>query len=69
MMEGLRPQSDKEHVFEALYIQNLFRKDAEQLLRQDGDFLVRESLQTPGQYVLTGGILKSMPNIKIILNY
>jgi len=30
------------------------RKDAEQLLRQDGDFLVRESLQTPGQYVLTG---------------
>ena len=56
MMEGIRPQSDKEHVFEALYIQNLFRKDAEQLLRQDGDFLVRESLQTPGQYVLTGRI-------------
>jgi len=30
------------------------RKDAEQLLRYDGDFLVRESQQTPGQYVLTG---------------
>ena len=32
----------------------IFRKDAEQLLRYDGDFLVRESQQTPGQYVLTG---------------
>jgi len=33
------------------------RKEAEQLLRQDGDFLVRESQQPgpgPGQYVLTG---------------
>ena len=27
------------------------RKDAEQLLRYDGDFLVRES-QQPGQYVI-----------------
>ena len=30
------------------------RLEAEQLLRQDGDFLVRESHQTPGQFVLTG---------------
>jgi len=30
------------------------RKDAEQLLRNDGDFLVRESQGSPGQYVLTG---------------
>jgi len=30
------------------------RKDAEQLLRQDGDFLVRESQGSSGQYVLTG---------------
>jgi len=30
------------------------RVEAEQLLRQDGDFLVRESHQTPGQFVLTG---------------
>ena len=29
------------------------RRDAEQLLRYDGDFLVRES-QQPGQFVLTG---------------
>ncbi|KAG0710844.1 SHC-transforming protein 1 [Chionoecetes opilio] len=30
------------------------RKEAEMLLRQDGDFLVRESQGTVGQYVLTG---------------
>lgn len=30
------------------------RKDAEELLRRDGDFLVRESQGSPGQYVLTG---------------
>lgn len=30
------------------------RLEAEQLLRHDGDFLVRESHQTPGQFVLTG---------------
>jgi len=30
------------------------RKDAETLLRHDGDFLVRESQGSPGQYVLTG---------------
>jgi len=30
------------------------RLEAEHLLRQDGDFLVRESHQTPGQFVLTG---------------
>jgi len=30
------------------------RRDAEQLLRCDGDFLVRESQQSAGQYVLTG---------------
>ena len=31
----------------------MIRRDAEQLLRCDGDFLVRES-QQPGQFVLTG---------------
>jgi SHC-transforming protein 1 len=30
------------------------RRDAEQLLKQDGDFLVRESQGSSGQYVLTG---------------
>ncbi|KAI5620510.1 SHC-transforming protein 1 isoform X1, partial [Silurus asotus] len=32
----------------------LSRKKAEKLLSKDGDFLVRESSTTPGQYVLTG---------------
>nr|CAG4641010.1 EOG090X098F [Eulimnadia texana] len=30
------------------------RKDAENMLKHDGDFLVRESQGSPGQYVLTG---------------
>uniref|UniRef100_A0A3Q2ZYE6 SHC (Src homology 2 domain containing) transforming protein 1 n=1 Tax=Kryptolebias marmoratus TaxID=37003 RepID=A0A3Q2ZYE6_KRYMA len=33
---------------------SLSRKEAERLLTRDGDFLVRESGTTPGQYVLTG---------------
>uniref|UniRef100_H9GMP9 SHC-transforming protein 1 n=1 Tax=Anolis carolinensis TaxID=28377 RepID=H9GMP9_ANOCA len=32
----------------------LSRKEAEKLLQANGDFLVRESTTTPGQYVLTG---------------
>uniref|UniRef100_A0A8C1NYF4 SHC-transforming protein 1 n=1 Tax=Cyprinus carpio TaxID=7962 RepID=A0A8C1NYF4_CYPCA len=32
----------------------LSRRQAERLLTKDGDFLVRESSTTPGQYVLTG---------------
>ena len=30
------------------------RAESEALVVKDGDFLVRESLTTPGQYVLTG---------------
>lgn len=33
---------------------SISRSSAEALLRQDGDFLVRESQGKPGQYVLTG---------------
>ncbi|XP_036371527.1 SHC-transforming protein 1-like isoform X1 [Megalops cyprinoides] len=33
---------------------SLSRRQAEKLLERDGDFLVRESGTTPGQYVLTG---------------
>lgn len=33
---------------------SLTRREAERLLTRDGDFLVRESGTTPGQYVLTG---------------
>ncbi|XP_075464223.1 SHC-transforming protein 1 [Ascaphus truei] len=39
---------------EPWYHGKMNRKDAERLLRVNGDFLVRESTTTPGQYVLTG---------------
>ncbi|KAM4690310.1 SHC-transforming protein 1 isoform 2-T2 [Rhinophrynus dorsalis] len=39
---------------EPWYHGKMNRKEAERLLRVNGDFLVRESTTTPGQYVLTG---------------
>ncbi|XP_069074478.1 SHC-transforming protein 1 isoform X3 [Pleurodeles waltl] len=39
---------------EPWYHGKMSRKDAEKLLKGNGDFLVRESTTTPGQYVLTG---------------
>lgn len=39
---------------EAWFHGGLSRREAERLLSRDGDFLVRESGTTPGQYVLTG---------------
>lgn len=36
------------------YHQEMSRRDAESLLRDDGDFLVRRSTTNPGSYVLTG---------------
>lgn len=39
---------------EAWFHGGLSRREAERLLTRDGDFLVRESGTTPGQYVLTG---------------
>ena len=33
---------------------SIARKESEQLLTQDGDFLVRESSTTKGQFVLSG---------------
>ncbi|CAN0319021.1 unnamed protein product [Lampetra fluviatilis] len=39
---------------DALKQQGMSRHDAEQLLQEDGDFLVRESMTSRGQYVLTG---------------
>uniref|UniRef100_H3ARA2 SHC-transforming protein 1 n=1 Tax=Latimeria chalumnae TaxID=7897 RepID=H3ARA2_LATCH len=40
--------------WEIWYHGKISRKDAEKLLKSNGDFLVRESTTTPGQYVLTG---------------
>ncbi|NXV51806.1 SHC2 protein, partial [Uria aalge] len=39
---------------EPWYHGKMSRRDAEKLLQTDGDFLVRDSLTNPGQYVLTG---------------
>ncbi|XP_014669015.1 PREDICTED: SHC-transforming protein 1-like [Priapulus caudatus] len=39
---------------EAWFHRNVTRSEAERLIREDGDFLVRESSQSDGQYVLTG---------------
>lgn len=39
---------------ESWYHGNISRAQSEHLLKNDGDFLVRESAGTPGQYVLTG---------------
>ncbi|XP_067827587.1 SHC-transforming protein 1-like isoform X2 [Heptranchias perlo] len=39
---------------EVWYRGRMSRQEAEALLIKDGDFLVRESMTTPGQYVLTG---------------
>uniref|UniRef100_UPI00398F4A4D SHC-transforming protein 1-like isoform X1 n=2 Tax=Pristiophorus japonicus TaxID=55135 RepID=UPI00398F4A4D len=39
---------------EVWYHGRMSRQEAERLLIKDGDFLVRESMTTPGQYVLTG---------------
>lgn len=39
---------------EPWYHGQMSRRAAEKLLRADGDFLVRDSASSPGQYVLTG---------------
>lgn len=39
---------------ELWYHGKMSRREAEKLLHTDGDFLVRDSITNPGQYVLTG---------------
>ncbi|KAM8939762.1 SHC-transforming protein 2 [Pelodytes ibericus] len=39
---------------EPWYQGKMSRREAERLLQRDGDFLVRDSITNPGQYVLTG---------------
>lgn len=45
---------------------DISRPDAEKLLQNDGDFLVRESQGIPGQYVLTGLQGKSPKHLLLI---
>lgn len=48
-------QEIQEHLqHEAWYHGRMSRRDAERLLTDSGDFLVRESSSSPGQYVLSG---------------
>lgn len=61
---------------EDCYHGKLSRKAAESLLVKDGDFLVRESATSPGQYVLSGlqgGQAKHLllvdPEGKVLLTY
>lgn len=54
--EGTRGIAGIKHQLwnEECYHGKLTRKAAENLLVNDGDFLVRESATSPGQYVLSG---------------
>ncbi|XP_054071318.1 SHC-transforming protein 4 isoform X2 [Rissa tridactyla] len=51
---GVLPQIKQQLKNEDCYHGKLNRKAAERLLVNDGDFLVRESTTSPGQYVLSG---------------
>lgn len=54
-MNKLSPKSQKQQLkHEVWYHGSVSRSEAESMLTKDGDFLVRESQGTPGQYVLTG---------------
>ncbi|XP_014295385.1 SHC-transforming protein 1 isoform X1 [Microplitis demolitor] len=51
----LSPRSQKQQLKqEVWYHGSVSRSEAESMLTKDGDFLVRESQGSPGQYVLTG---------------
>lgn len=54
-MNILSPKSQKQQLkHEVWYHGCVSRSEAESMLTKDGEFLVRESQGTPGQYVLTG---------------
>ncbi|XP_034934049.1 SHC-transforming protein 1 [Chelonus insularis] len=54
-MNKLSPRSQKQQLkLEVWYHGSVSRSEAEAMLTKDGDFLVRESQGSPGQYVLTG---------------
>ncbi|CAH8834342.1 unnamed protein product [Trichobilharzia szidati] len=51
---GLSSFEHLEPIGEPWYVGKMSRSQAENLLRYDGDFLVRASIQQPGQFVLSG---------------
>uniref|UniRef100_A0A8C5RXU7 SH2 domain-containing protein n=1 Tax=Laticauda laticaudata TaxID=8630 RepID=A0A8C5RXU7_LATLA len=55
-MAGLRCITEAKTALwnEECYHGKISRREAENLLRNNGDFLVRESTTSPGQYVLSG---------------
>lgn len=70
---GLPNLEHLEPVGEPWYVGKMSRSQAENLLRYDGDFLVRASIQQPGQFVLSGlqdgkyrHLLLADPNGKVI---
>lgn len=54
-MNRLSPRSQKQQLKQEIWFHgSVSRSEAESMLTRDGDFLVRESQGSPGQYVLTG---------------
>ncbi|CAL8384945.1 unnamed protein product [Gadus morhua 'NCC'] len=54
LARAVAPRGQEELGGQAWYHGQMSRRDAEKLLRDDGDFLVRKSTTNPGSYVLTG---------------
>lgn len=54
LVRSLAFRAQEELEGQAWYHGVMSRRDAEKLLRDDGDFLVRKSTTNPGSYVLTG---------------
>ncbi|VDQ14319.1 unnamed protein product [Trichobilharzia regenti] len=72
---GLSSFEHLEPIGEPWYVGKMSRSQAENLLRYDGDFLVRASIQQPGQFVLSGlqdgkyrHLLLADPNGQVILS-
>lgn len=54
LVRSLAFRAQEELEGQAWYHGIMSRREAEKLLRDDGDFLVRKSTTNPGSYVLTG---------------
>lgn len=54
LVRSLASRAQEELEGQTWYHGKMSRRDAEKLLKSDGDFLVRTSTTNPGSYVLTG---------------